>query len=142
MSNKTTLQTNNTNLASYTDRVAAMINVANALPEAGSGENTGGGGSDGNVETCTGMIYTDAPVMENSEVIYTNENMQIVTTAADLMIGTTINVAKGTLLCITKWSGRSMCTGGATNLSFSQDTDTGEVLGIYKINDNFNLIYG
>ena len=44
MSNKTQLQTNNTNLASYTDRVTALIDVANGLPEAG--------GSSGSVETC------------------------------------------------------------------------------------------
>ena len=37
MSNKTILQTNNTNLASYTDRVTALISKANSLPEAGGG---------------------------------------------------------------------------------------------------------
>ena len=35
MSNKTQLQTNNINLASYTDRVNALVEVANGLPEAG-----------------------------------------------------------------------------------------------------------
>lgn len=51
MSNKTQLQTNNTNLASYTDRVSALIDVANSLPEAG-----GSGG--GSVDTCTVNIVT------------------------------------------------------------------------------------
>lgn len=37
MSNKTTLQSNNTNLASCTDRVTALINVVNELPDAGGG---------------------------------------------------------------------------------------------------------
>lgn len=44
MSNKTQLQTNNTNLASYIDRVTALIDMANGLPEAD--------GSGGSVETC------------------------------------------------------------------------------------------
>mgnify|MGYP007053685111 CR=1 FL=1 len=56
MSNKTILQTNNTNLASYTDRVAALINVANSLPDAGSGGSSGGG-----IETCTLSLTSNSP---------------------------------------------------------------------------------
>lgn len=47
MSNKTQLQTNNTALASLTDRVLAAKDTAAALPDAGSG---------GSVETCTVTI--------------------------------------------------------------------------------------
>ena len=48
MSNKTILQTNNANLASYTDRVTALINVANSLPEV-----SGGSGEDLSTELTT-----------------------------------------------------------------------------------------
>jgi hypothetical protein len=69
MSNKTQLQTNNTNLASYTDRVSALIDVANSLPEAG-----GSGG--GSVETCNvNITFTKvhAPVYPKFvQMIYTH----------------------------------------------------------------------
>lgn len=66
MSNKTQLQTNNTNLAFCTDRVTALIDMANGLPEAG-----------GSVETCTVALsysYTGDCVLvwetvENNEII-------------------------------------------------------------------------
>jgi hypothetical protein len=66
MSNKSRLQTNNTNLQ-------ALINKANSLPDAG-------GGSGGNVETCTVTIdcvggniaHIAATIVENGvETIYT-----------------------------------------------------------------------
>lgn len=43
MSNKTQLQTNNTNLQSLIDRVNAAKDIAASLPEAGSGGSSGGG---------------------------------------------------------------------------------------------------
>ena len=55
MSNKTRLQTNNTNLQS-------LINKANALPDAGSG---GGGG---NIETTTLAIMTDYTSMTRNNI--------------------------------------------------------------------------
>lgn len=48
MSNKTQLQTNNTTLASLTDRVLAAKDTAAALPDAGGGS----------VETCTVKLET------------------------------------------------------------------------------------
>lgn len=48
MSNKTTLQNNNTLLANYVSRVNVAKETAASLPEAGSG-----GGSSGAGETCT-----------------------------------------------------------------------------------------
>ena len=64
MSNKTTLQTNNTNLASYSDRVAALINIANSLPEAGSG-----GAS---IETCT--VTFSRETNRNCYIIYQSDS--------------------------------------------------------------------
>lgn len=100
MSNKTILQTNNTNLASYTDRVTALINTANSLPEAGGGstedleaelaaqetlianittalQNKASGGSGGGsaLETCDVSIST--MVQPGSTLIYVDENFTI-----------------------------------------------------------------
>lgn len=88
MSNKTQLQTNNTNLASYTDRVTALITKASSLPDAGSGSGSedletelttqenlisqlstildskasgGSGSSEVNMDTCNIMFVSDYP---------------------------------------------------------------------------------
>jgi hypothetical protein len=59
MSNKTRLQTNNTNLQ-------ALINKANTLPDAGSG-----GSSGGSVETCTVIFnYVTSAMMELQAIAY------------------------------------------------------------------------
>lgn len=55
MSNKSRLQTNNTNLQ-------ALIDKANALPDAG--------GSGGSVETCTVTVTSDKP--EDTHIFYTS----------------------------------------------------------------------
>ena len=62
MSNKTILQTNNTNLASYTDRVNALITKANNLPEAG-----------GSVEDITSEITTQDTLLTELENILANK---------------------------------------------------------------------
>lgn len=70
MSNKTQLQTNNTNLASYTDRVNALIDMANSLPEAG-----GSGG--GAVETCTvTFLETEGQEIRVYYMTYENDSIQ------------------------------------------------------------------
>ena len=84
MSNKSRLQTNNTNLQ-------ALINKANALPEAG------GGGSGGSVNTCTvTVLYPEPIVPVTPYVFYTNSNMEVV---SEYFTNTlTLTVAKGTIL--------------------------------------------
>ena len=82
MSNKSRLQTNNTNLQ-------ALIDKANALPDAG-----GSGG--GSVETCTITVMLDSPAPTFPQIIYTNTNMQIV--SEDLEGQLSLTVVKGTIL--------------------------------------------
>ena len=77
MSNKTRLQTNNTNLQE-------LINKANALPDAGSG----GGGS---VETCTVTLSSDAPSSGTESVYYTNGSNEVQTVFFPLF-GDSINI--------------------------------------------------
>lgn len=87
MSNKTRLQTNNTNLQE-------LINKANALPDAGSG---GSGG--GSVEMCTLTIYADSPMMGNEEIWYSDGS----STPKDIIFpefgdSTTVNVVKNSII--------------------------------------------
>jgi hypothetical protein len=70
MSNKTQLQTNNTNLQSLIDRINAAKDTAASLPEAGGG---------GSLETCTVSLRLDGPTMKDSLVYYTNENQELAT---------------------------------------------------------------
>lgn len=56
MSNKTQLQTNNTDLDALIARVNAAKDTASSLPDAGSGGGSGGG----SVETCTLIIDGNA----------------------------------------------------------------------------------
>ena len=65
MSNKTQLQTNNTALASLTDRVLAAKDTAAALPDAGGGS----------VETCT--VTHDGPTAPGLVVYYVDESLQL-----------------------------------------------------------------
>ena len=88
MSNKSRLQTNNTNLQ-------ALINKANALPEAGSG----GGGS---AEGCVLELLADAPMGEDLITIYSvDPEGQITVTTTDgfdLMLGISIVCLKNSLV--------------------------------------------
>lgn len=73
MSNKTQLQTNNTALASLTDRVLAAKDTAAALPDAGSG-----GGS--SVETCTVSVGTKSSLIARpswSFLVYENNALSV-----------------------------------------------------------------
>ena len=71
MSNKTQLQTNNTNLDALIARVNAAKDVAASLPEAGGGS---GGGS---VEVVTGTITASSPFGVSGAVYYLDENMSV-----------------------------------------------------------------
>jgi hypothetical protein len=121
MSNKSRLQTNNTNLQS-------LIDKANALPDAG--------GSGGTLETCYCMIAADAPTMDAATVTYTNANMQLATKNFEIMSGTRIEVVKGTIITIAPWSGMSGCSGDCTEIF------KGVIGGAYFINGDSNVRYG
>lgn len=85
MSNKTRLQTNNTNLQ-------ALIDKANSLPDADSGGGSGGG----SVETCTVRIIADSPV-QNFDTYYLNANGDIV---KETHLGTDVMMDGITIECV------------------------------------------
>lgn len=110
MSNKSRLQTNNTNLQ-------ALINKANALPEAG-----GGGGA--GVETCTVNIKP----MTTSTISYVN-NGQIITENIDSS-GKTITVIKNTILVINGgWTSMNKTTGSCTKLFYTMSCAAYSITG-------------
>lgn len=94
MSNKTRLQTNNTNLQT-------LINKANSLPNAG-------GSSGGSIETCTVVIDIMAPI-QGVEAYYIGDGMTLQSTDISMM-GATINVVKNTMLLLIGWSSMSECS--------------------------------
>ena len=98
MSNKTQLQTNNTNLDSLITRVNAAKDVAASLPEAG------GGGSSGGVEMCTVTLKINSPAFGDFTVYHTNSDLQVITTTmpGSVMRGT-FQAAKGTIIAVTPW---------------------------------------
>jgi hypothetical protein len=65
MSNKTQLQTNNTNLDALITRVNAAKDVAASLPEAGSG-------SGGSVETCNVTVVSNENATKGQDLDYFN----------------------------------------------------------------------
>lgn len=107
MSNKTQLQTNNTNLDAIIARVNAAKNTAASLPEAGSG---GSGG--GSVETCT---VTSTATTNNKSVYYTegSGNLQNVTMSINEVA--TFTVLKNTIMYVNNASTVSV-SGDCTTL--------------------------
>lgn len=97
MSNKSRLQTNNTNLQ-------ALIDKANALPDAGSGGGSGG------IDAWTGQIYFKGLGLVT--VYYTDINMNLQVTSLDQ--STNITIAANTLVTIT--GGICEATTGCTRL--------------------------
>ena len=87
MSNKSRLQTNNTNLQ-------ALINKANALPDAGSGD--GGGSSGGGIESCT-ITITDRPD-PGTVMYYIDANMTFCETT--IMRNASYTVAKNSIFVV------------------------------------------
>ena len=105
MSNKTRLQTNNTNLQ-------ALIDKANALPEAGSG----GGG----VETCTVTLTVTTGIARYGATKYVDG---ILTCENSISMGavnlTLNNVVKGSCLTVTYY-GRAVSDCSASNCTVEQ----------------------
>lgn len=123
MSNKSRLQANNTNLQ-------ALITKANNLPDAGGG--TGGG----SIETCYVQINCFAPAMDESVATYTNANMESATRTFAIMDGARIELAKGTILTLSPWTGTDRINGECTRL-FSSITG-----GAYIISGESTITYG
>ncbi|MEE1084288.1 MAG: hypothetical protein UH850_11245 [Paludibacteraceae bacterium] len=82
MSNKTQLQTNNTNLDALIERVNAAKDTAASLPENG-GSNSGGG----NIETCTFEITFSSMILRYAVTQYING--EIINTCKSSLEGVT-----------------------------------------------------
>jgi hypothetical protein len=107
MSNKTRLQTNNTNLQ-------ALIDKANSLPDAGSS----GGGS---VETCTVTLIGEAPIIGAEKFWYTDETLNIrYVSLPDFNETTTLTVVKNSIVFIYS-SGSTRVVGNITELNNGTD---------------------
>ena len=110
MSNKTQLQTNNTNLDALISRVNAAKNVAASLPEAG--------GSGGSLETVT-VTFEEFP--DPGSVVYYVDGSQTLQTT-DIQQGLSITAQKNTILVTTDYWGEatacSYITGGMMRIFF------------------------
>ena len=89
MSNKTQLQTNNTNLDALIARVNAAKNTAASLPEVGSGGSSGGG-----LET---VIVTFGSTPDPGSTVYYIDSAQTLQTT-EIQSNLSINVLKNTIL--------------------------------------------
>lgn len=98
MSNKINIQTNNTTLGNYIDRVEVLTEIASGLPEAGSGGSSGGG-----VETCTVTIIDDGGYGMNMQYTDSNQNLLDVE-----MPNGAYDVAKNTILVYSVFSGSAI----------------------------------
>ena len=123
MSNKSRLQTNNTNLQ-------ALIAKANALPNAGTGGSSGGG----SIETCTGtMTFKGIPVPNMATIYYVDKDLQL----RDKLFedGATFTCMKNSIIYITDWSSMSIISGNITEINYSQ------LYGAYFVTGDFTLLY-
>lgn len=138
MSNKSQLQTNNTNLDALITRVNTAKNTAASLPNAGSAtedlntelttqedlisqlstildSKASGGSSGGSVETCVVEIIADTPV-SSTTMSWIDENGDICEqeySATDVMMGLSITVLKNSAIYST--SGFFVDTAGTTS---------------------------
>ena len=105
MSNKTQLQTNNTELSSLIE----------AIRDKAAGSGSSGGGS---IETCVVAVETDgpsAPGFSGPSFYYTDENMSLkfIETGSGAF-----TVAKNTIIVINGWSGSSGVVNGSSEQIF------------------------
>lgn len=131
MSNKTQLQTNNTNLDTLIARVNAAKNTAASLPEGGSGGSSGGG--DG-IETCTVTISMDGPPEPEIAAIYYTDASTLTVKSISTQ-ETTLTVPTNTIIAITGWSTMSESSGSCNQLYY------GYQYSAYQITGNCTLTY-
>lgn len=125
MSNKTILQTNNTDLQSLIDRVNTAKDTAASLPEAGGG---------GSLETCTVSLRIDGPTITDSLVYYTNENQELATETFRSSI--TIKCLKNSIIS-TNNGGMGVNTSGSLEVLYRR----GECLVLHVFGDG-NAVIG
>jgi hypothetical protein len=114
MSNKTRLQTNNTNLQ-------ALINKANALPDAGS---SGGG----NAEIVIGTVTEIGPLGVEGCIYYTDGNHMFQQSSS----AGNISVLKNSIIYISN-GGSGISTSGLTRIAFVQEGN------VYHVTQDFTV---
>lgn len=124
MSNKTRLQTNNMNLQ-------ALIDKANALPDAGSG----GGG---NIETCTVTLTADVGIIKYGVTKYVDGVLTCENSVGNGAESLTLNnVVKGSCLTVTcQGLHRTSCSATNCTVEESVVADIDQITTIFfKVND-------
>ena len=125
MSNKTQLQTNNTNLDALITRVNAAKDVAASLPEAG-------GESDGNVETCT-ITFTVSIPGNATICYYTDGNtLELKTTNTN---NTTIIIPMNSIVVMTGWNAMVSANGLYSEIFYDME------YAAYYISGNCSFSY-
>jgi hypothetical protein len=95
-----------------------------------------GGGSGGSIETCSVLFNSEAPTVDSATVYYVNENMEVSTQNFDIRSGTTITVAKNTILTVTPWINSAQTSGECTKIMANGFG------GSYVINGESTITYG
>lgn len=102
MSNKTQLQTNNATLDDFISRINAAKDTAASLPDAG-------GGSSGNIETCT--LTITSPSRASASYYYVDEGFNLVSGNLTMWVATaTVTIMKNSIVCV---SGNNVSASGA-----------------------------
>lgn len=92
-----------------------------------------GGGS---IETCSGEIIMDAPIMVMPKLYFVNASGELCEEDSDFMGLTVSSVMKNSIVYITNWSGTSTCSGGAQLIEYN------DMRAVYYITGDFILMYG
>ena len=100
------------------------------------GSGSGGSSSGGSVETCNVTFACDAPAMGSVTIYYTNGNLSSSTHEFDIMSGTSITVAKNTLINVIPWSSMSSANGDCVTITQSYAGG-----GSYVINGDSTITY-
>lgn len=117
----------------YTSLLTDLRSAVNDLPDAGSGGGSGGG----NLEMCKVTVKVNAPSPAPFTAYHYNENLEVVSSIIDDMIGGTFSTVKGSLIFINPWHNMTtgIGSGDATGIS------RGSQGGIYIINSDCSLTY-
>ena len=116
------MSTYNEQIQQHNTTLQALIDTANALPEAGSGS---GGGS---VETCTVTISPDIMNSFTSPTYYYTEAISMTIQSLTTQDATII-VPKNTILIIINWSSYSLADGACNQIFYNSIYTAYEITG-------------